>query len=775
MLNIKNRVFTNDMTAQGQMGRFIKMKNLMDLKTANYLRLTATKNAINRACDYHYLAMCVGSSTAPVNDLDYIHPVVKPAVDYATAVMVKGVAPNGEIQFEFVPDNEDDETAARQATDMVSRVVNSMNEPHAVLQEWILDACLHKNGMLMVKPIRKESTRYVTTVGTADQLRAFEQQAEEGGLKALRQSRTKQRIDMERVQQEMMQFKQGAAEQQGELDIEARLQQLQGSIDSEEELGMEDMAEAPNIELDEAEAALNDSIARNTIYEAKYKLVGYELTIQWRHISQHYWVCDPNVTNIKEQPFCGFYESMTIQQATEIYPGIDIEEFRMHSSFNQNAAFQSGSILNNLSIHVRDSAPMSGIPVNSGQSADPYSMQVTVLTIWDRYDIDDDGELELIEIVYSGDYIISAKEVEFIPVANICPKPLPGNFFGYSIAESVIPMQEYGTAAVRAEIAMGLQVATPRIGVKPDRVDFQSFQDGESAIFMLESKFDPQTDVYQVPPPSGNVNFVEAGLQRLQQDVMAMVGMTQPTDVFNPEVMAPGNSGIKLQMALSPNQIIQDNTVKNAAEGVKEALWLTWRTLIQYSDDYGVKRLAQMYHPDKRPVFLDAEAYDDFNFCDRQYMHLSLALGMMSEENQLGRIEIIKKTQQEMYQTVQSMTMAGTLTPEVYKKMKKPYADTLYSLGVKDCDTYLPTDEEVLKMIQQGAEAMKQRGPAPVDQLQMAMAEYNRAKAAGEASKIEETKAKTQEILANMSGASAERQLEAASLVIGKPRDFGAY
>ena len=638
-----------------------------------------------------------------------------------------------------------------------------------------MDACLHKNGMLMVKPIRKESTRYVTTVGTADQLRAFEQQAEEGGLKALRQSRTKQRIDMERVQQEMMQFKQGAAEQQGELDIEARLQQLQGSIDSEEELGMEDMAEAPNIELDEAEAALNDSIARNTIYEAKYKLVGYELTIQWRHISQHYWVCDPNVTNIKEQPFCGFYESMTIQQATEIYPGIDIEEFRMHSSFNQNAAFQSGSILNNLSIHVRDSAPMSGIPVNSGQSADPYSMQVTVLTIWDRYDIDDDGELELIEIVYSGDYIISAKEVEFIPVANICPKPLPGNFFGYSIAESVIPMQEYGTAAVRAEIAMGLQVATPRIGVKPDRVDFQSFQDGESAIFMLESKFDPQTDVYQVPPPSGNVNFVEAGLQRLQQDVMAMVGMTQPTDVFNPEVMAPGNSGIKLQMALSPNQIIQDNTVKNAAEGVKEALWLTWRTLIQYSDDYGVKRLAQMYHPDKRPVFLDAEAYDDFNFCDRQYMHLSLALGMMSEENQLGRIEIIKKTQQEMYQTVQSMTMAGTLTPEVYKKMKKPYADTLYSLGVKDCDTYLPTDEEVLKMIQQGAEAMKQRGPAPVDQLQMAMAEYNRAKAAGEASKIEETKAKTQEILANMSGASAERQLEAASLVIGKPRDFGAY
>jgi hypothetical protein len=333
-------------------------------------------------------------------------------------------------------------------------------------------------------------------------------------------------------------------------------------------------------------------------------------------------------------------------------------------------------------------------------------------------------------------------------------------------------MQEYATAGHRAEILLGLAQATTRIGVKPDRVDFQSFQDGENAVFMLDSKFDPATDVYPVPPPAGNIGFMDAAMNRMQQDTMAMVGMTQPGDVFNPEVMAPGNSGIKLQMALSPNQIIQDNTVKNAAEGVKEAIWLTWRTLIQYADDYGVKKLAQLYHPDKKPEFLDGMAFDDFNFCDRKHMNVSLALGMMSEENAIGRIEIIKKTQQEMYTMVQAMAMQGTLTAEVYKKMKKPYADTLYNLGVKDCDTYLPNDEEVAKMIKQGMETMQQKGPPPVDMLQMAMAEYNKAKVAETAAKTDETKAKTQEILANMTGASAERQLEAASLMIGKPRNF---
>ena len=132
-------------------------------------------------------------------------------------------------------------------------------------------------------------------------------------------------------------------------------------------------------------------------------------------------------------------------------------------------------------------------------------------------------------------------------------------------------------------------------------------QDGEAAIFILDSKFNPQTDIYPMPLPNGNLQFIDTAMNRMQQDTMAMIGMTQPTDVFNPEIMAPGNAAAKLQMALTPNQIIQDNTVKNCAEGLKEALWLVWRTLVQYGDDYGVKKLAQEFHPDGRAEFLDAK------------------------------------------------------------------------------------------------------------------------------------------------------------------------
>lgn len=763
MLDIKNIPIDNINKNKKINDRFVTMKNMMDTKMASYLRYLGTKNAVNRASDYHYLCLAVTDSTAPVNGIDYIHPSVKPVVDYATAVIAKGLMPNGEINFEFVADTEGDEEAARQATDMVSKVVNQMNDPHFILERWIMDANMHKNGMMMIKPIRENITRYVETQGTSDQLKAFEIQAQEAGLTVLRQSKRRVSVDMDRAMKEMtvggMVLQKDAAENIVNKYIDGFKDDSEEEFVNRPEAGYNASVEQNQELLGNQEQLVREAISRNSIYTAKYKLTGYGINIKFHPIAQHYWICDPTVPEMKDQPFCGFYDPMTIQEACELYPGINLEEFEQFAEYNMNGAYQAGSVLNNLAIHARDSVPVMGVPVSSAASADPDSRQVSVVTVWNKYDIDGDGELELVEVIYSGSYVISAREVEFIPVANMCPKPLPGNFYGMSIAESVIPMQEYNTSAARAEIQLGLLTATPRIGVKPDRVDFEMMQDGEAAIFILDSKFDPAKDVYQMPPPSGNLQFLEVAMNRIQQDTMAMVGMTTPQDVFNPEVMAAGNSGVKLQLALTPNQIIQDNTVRNAAEGLKEALWLVWRTLIQYGDDYGVKKLAQLYHPDGKPVFLDYQAWDDMNFCDRKQIHLELAIGMMSEENALGRLQIIQKCQTDLYTTITGMVQSGTLTPEMYKKVKKPFADTLYVLGVKDCDSYLPSDAEVMEMIKQGQAAAKAKEPSPTEKKDLSTAMLNQVKA----NQIEQ----------EMTGQDATTQLDYMAMAMGKAQDYG--
>jgi hypothetical protein len=222
--------------------------------------------------------------------------------------------------------------------------------------------------------------------------------------------------------------------------------------------------------------------------------------------------------------------------------------------------------------------------------------------------------------------------------------------------------------------------------------------------------------------------------------------------------MSAGNSGIKLQLAMGPNQLIQDDTVKNAGEGLKEAIWLVWRTLVQYGDDYGVKKLAQKSHPGGVAEFLDFKAFDDLNFCERKQIEISLALGMMSEENQLQRLQVIKGAQTELYQKVAAMVQSGTLTPAMYKKIKKPYEDTLYSLKCKDPDSYLPSDEEVLEMIKQGAMAAKTKEPTPAEKKDLSAAELNVAKA--------------NQLEAEMNGADAESKLDYMSMALGKPKVY---
>jgi hypothetical protein len=107
----------------------------------------------------------------------------------------------------------------------------------------------------------------------------------------------------------------------------------------------------------------------------------------------------------------------------------------------------------------------------------------------------------------------------------------------------------------------------------------------------------------------------------------------------------------------------------------------------------------------------------------------------------------------------QGMVQSGTLTPEVYKKIKKPFADTLYVLGVKDCDSYLPSDKEVMAMIQQGQEMMKNKEPSPSDKKDLSVASLNAMKA--------------EQIQAEVQGSDAANQLNFMAIAMGKDQDYG--
>ena len=190
-------------------------------------------------------------------------------------------------------------------------------------------------------------------------------------------------------------------------------------------------------------------------------------------------------------------------------------------------------------------------------------------------------------------------------------------------------------------------------------------------------------------------------------------------DMLNPEVMKDGNSGYKLQLALGPNQLIQDEMVKNCAIGLRDLIYITWKTMVQYADDYNIQQLAEVYS--KGQGFLDAKSMANFEFIDRKDINIDLALGFLSDENRLTRQQLILQTQQGF---AQAMMQLDPSVPEMFFKLRKSFEDTLYVLGVKDCDAYLPTFEEATKMFQ----AKQQQGPGVAEQEIQSKTELNRAK-----------------------------------------------
>jgi hypothetical protein len=715
MLDKQNIVVDGIESPTGTSDIVRKVAHEIYVKMVDYLRLTQSKNTYNRFSDYHYLNIPVSNSTEPIRGIDYIHPIVAPGVDYATAIATKCLMPNGKVEFEFERFTEADSEQARQATEMVKYMINSKNDSYQVIRDWSQDAFLHKNGIVMVSPIREPITQYKKVEGTRDQLKSFEIMAGEKGLTAKRQNMRKIDVDLQGAMQEAM---------QGE----------------------------------NAETDIGSALNSNTIYRAEYKLTGYSTTVRIKHVAQHYFVCNPTIPRIQDQDFCGYYDPMTIHEAKEMYPYIDMEKFADHAAYGPAGAYQAGALENDLALHARDSTPVPGQGVIASQGADRFSRVVMLTTAWLRRDIDNDGEEELIECCFSGSYVLYVKEVDFIPLANMCPKPITGNFFGYSLAERLVPMQEYATSICRAEMAFAMQASTPRIGVNPEFVDAEEIQRGVSALFILDRKFDPTKHVYEFGAMEGNLAYVQSAMQRFESDKMAMIGMTSPNDVLNPEVMKDGNSGYKLQLAMGPNQLIQDEMVKNCAIAVRDMIYLVWKTLLQYSDDYNIQQLAGVVSQGK--PFMDAISMENFEFIDRKLINIDLALGFLSEENRLTRQQLIVQCQT---QFAQAMMQLDPSVPELFAKVRRPYEDTLRVLNVKDVDAYLPTLEEAAKIMQ----AKSQQGPSMDEKEKQSKMELNQANSAEKMANVDLIKMKTQQIPVSMefeAQAAREHKLNAVEV-----------
>ena len=141
--------------------------------------------------------------------------------------------------------------------------------------------------------------------------------------------------------------------------------------------------------------------------------------------------------------------------------------------------------------------------------------------------------------------------------------------------------------------------------------------------------------------------------------------------------------------------------------------------MVQYADDYNIQQLADAMAPGM--PFLDAKSMENFEFLDRNMINIDLALGFLSDENRLTRQQLIMQAQQGFAKVMMQLDPS---VPEMFIKARRPFEDTLYALGVKHCDSYLPTIEEAQKI----AQAKAEQGPGVAEQETQSKVNLNNAK-----------------------------------------------
>jgi hypothetical protein len=148
---------------------------------------------------------------------------------------------------------------------------------------------------------------------------------------------------------------------------------------------------------------------------------------------------------------------------------------------------------------------------------------------------------------------------------------------------------------------------------------------------------------------------------------------------------------------------------------------------------------------------MDAKSIENFEFIDREQIEIDLALGFMSDENRITRQEMIIQTQTAF---ATAMMQLDPSVPEMFEKLRRPYEDKLYVLGIKDADNFLPTFEEAQKIA-----ASKAKQPNPQADLMNAKTKLDQSKAV-EAQSIAQLNAKkTQDIdIDNMFEAMAAKK-----------------
>ena len=387
--------------------------------------------------------------------------------------------------------------------------------------------------------------------------------------------------------------------------------------------------------------------------------------VVWENVPPEEFIVGELTRNLKMPSFAGQRKVVTISELYDMFP--DKEE--TIESMSSSDDLMWNDIL--LARHGVDSSYFDGESINADGN-DPLQRRVWIYEVYLESSLITGEESKLYQVWTDRSNIFSYTEVTESPYATWTPITVAHKFYGLSLADVTMDVQDAKTHMMRGQLDHMRLVNHPRMMAVKGAYDVRSLMDNRAGVIV---EVNEQGAIAPMPSPL----FPQAsfGMIDLMDQVKAeRTGMTKASKGIDDQALSNSKSGVQLDTVIASGEIRSRGMARNFAKmGLSSVMNRVYSLLrhfdksVHYSED-----LISEENPKGEWVWSDLP--------DNIYAETSVALGRNAQAEEANW-----KMQQ-----LNFLTEKGLSTPE---KSLNTMEEVFRLSGEMDTDRYLPTPEEL--------------------------------------------------------------------------------
>ena len=208
--------------------------------------------------------------------------------------------------------------------------------------------------------------------------------------------------------------------------------------------------------------------------------------------------------------------------------------------------------------------------------------QVEIVESWIRADRDGDGLAEWRHCFTVGRTLLMDEEwFGPIPMCSFSFFPIPHKFFGLGLWDKLRDYHRTKTGLMRSIIDNAVQANTFRIIADPRMIDTRDLKSGRPGVIKALPNFDPKS-VMPLNVQQGNPAAVTSVLEYLDKEIIAQIGIDPVTGMVSTDIEKSGNDAAKTAQTIDNASAKVETFAREFAEtGLRDMIFAIYDLQIQ--------------------------------------------------------------------------------------------------------------------------------------------------------------------------------------------------